>query len=160
MHTYKPSALAYPPIVTGVPAPYPLTRPMGSYMTPSAIYAPHYVPVHAPRHAYGDARSEMLADMESDPLYQAPSSLFGVVAKGGTMLTAFTLFGALGAIVLGFGSNIVADTVLPPVKRSARTASLVNMGVNVATIMPLVVGVGLGSYGAYDTYMKYLAAKR
>lgn len=160
MHTYKPSALAFPPIVAGVPAPYPLTRPMGSYMTPSAVYAPQYVPVHAPHHAYGDARSEMMAEMGSDPMYQAPTTLTGAVLKGGSLFGSFALFGVIGAVVVGFGSEIVAESIFPPAKRSASKAKLINMGVNAATITPLVLGVGVGSYAAYDTYKQYLAAKR
>jgi hypothetical protein len=38
---------------------------MGSYLTPAAVYAPQYVPVHAPRRAYGAARLDMLDAMRS-----------------------------------------------------------------------------------------------
>jgi hypothetical protein len=156
---YKPSSLAYPPIVAGTPASYPLTSPMGGYMTPAAGYAPQYIPFHAPRRAYGDARSDMLADMGSDPLYNAPTSLFDVATRGSVMLVGLGLFGALGSLVLGLGSEVVANMVFPRAKRSARVDTLVRMGVNLATLTPLVVGVGLGTYGAYDSYMKYRAAK-
>jgi hypothetical protein len=156
---YKPSSLAYPPIVAGTPAPYPLTSPMGGYMTPAAGYAPQYIPFHAPRRAYGDARSDMMASMDRDPLYKAPTSLFDVVTVGSTMLLGMTLLGGIGSIVLGLGSAFVAESVLPPSKRSARVNTLINMGVNVATLTPVVLGAALGTYGAYDSYMKYRAAK-
>lgn len=137
--TYKPSLLAYPPIVAGTPASYPLTRPMGPYMSPAAGYAPDYVPFHRPHRAYG----------------ATDITLPKAVAGGGILLLGYALLGAMGSVVLGFGSELVASAVFPPDRRSARTSSLINTAVNLATAVPLVMGVGFGTYGAYVAYQKY-----
>lgn len=137
--TYKPSALAYPPIVAGTPAPYPLTRPMGPYMSPAAGYAPHYVPFHRPHRAYG----------------ATDITLPKAVAGSGIMLVGFPLVGLLLSGVAYLGGSLVTDTVFPMNKRSPRTNAIIENALQVAGIVPVVAGVGFGLLGAYTVFQKY-----
>jgi len=156
--TYKPSALAYPPIVAGTPAPYPLTRPMGPYMTPAAGYAPQYVPFHAPRSAYGAAKTEMLADMEGDPLYQTPTNFIDMAGKSSLMLFGGAMFGGVAALLSYFVAETGLDLVLPKAKRGPMLSKALDLAGTGAFVVPFAVGIGMGTYGAYLNYLDYRAA--
>jgi hypothetical protein len=157
--TYKPSPLAYPPIVTGYPAPYPLTRPMGSYMTPAAIYAPQYVPVHGPRHAYGDARLDMLDAMKADPLYAKPDNFIDMAGKGGLMLLSGTIFGGIAATLSFIVTEFALDAVAPKAKRGVTTGKVLDLATTGAFVVPFAVGIGAGTYGAYRAYLDYRGSR-
>jgi hypothetical protein len=89
---YKPSSLAYPPIVAGTPASYPLTSPMGGYMTPAAGYAPQYIPFHAPHRAYGSV---------TEFAESVPSVVYGVIAVAGAALAR----GPLKKVIAGTATS-------------------------------------------------------
>ena len=155
---YKPSPLAYPPIVAGMASRHPLTRPMGPYMTPSAVYAPHYVPFHHPM-GYGAAKTDMLEDMESDALYQSPSNLIDMAGKSGLMLFGGAAFGGIAALLSYFVADLGLDLVSPKAKRGATANKILDLATTGAFVVPFAVGIGMGTYGAYLNYLEYRASK-
>lgn len=149
---YKPSPLAYPPIVAGMASRHPLTRPMGPYMTPSAVYAPQYIPFH---HPMGYAAAEM----ESEPGDQSPAGFFDMAGKSSLMLLSGAAFGGVAAILSYFVAGTGLDLVSPKSTRGpmlAKTLDLVETGV---VVVPFAVGIGMGTYAAYVNYLEYRASK-